>query len=329
MVFMWALGALEEMLEITLNYNIAERISRVGRMPLARESMIHWGLLGRIPLFSLIAILSGIGFVCLCATKPRQWWMLPAYALCMLAAIYAQMRLYHYHWVPLLPFVCFLGGIAVSVLFDWLAGTGVLRSNLRRRALVGGVIFIMVMIGLGNHRGEFRRWWLYVGKGMSWEAYLATFPDLEMKFPRFLLEDWQLAQVLREMDLPEKTLFIWGFRPLVYYFSNLKPSTPFLYTFSLNKLTPRSAARRHQLMGGLKRHPPSAIVIHMNRGRGWSETMEDFQSRFSPVHRFLHSNYVLHERIGRFLIYVRTQHVIRPTADSGLTDQHRKQIPLV
>ncbi len=172
------------------------------------------------------------------------------------------------------------------------------------RAITGAALVLVVVTGLVNHQETYRRWWAYVGKGLSWEAYLATFPDLSGRYRPFVLEEWEVGQALRAMGPSDKTLLIWGgFTPLVYYFSGLRPSTPFLYTNFITVPGPWGEQWMRRLADSVSTRPPGAVVL-LNSG-GLGDTLRDLQGSAPVLYDLLHSSYSLEAKLGPFLIYQR------------------------
>ncbi len=303
-LYLWGIGALGDMWQLTVAQNVGERVDLAASGTFLRRSAIYWASLGEFPLFLLILALALVGSFVLVKERKRGSWVLLSYVLCMFAAVELQMRLYHYHLIPLLSVACLSAGVGTERLTGFSSRIRALEGARVSQAIGAAVLVLFIVTALVNHQETYRRWWAYVGKGLSWEAYLATFPDLSGRYRPFVLEEWEVGQLLRAMEPREETLLIWGgFTPLVYYFSGLRPSTPFLYTNFITVPGPWGEGWMRRLADSITASPPGAVVL-LNSG-DLGETLRDLQGSAPVLYDLLHSGYSLEAKLGPFLIYQR------------------------
>lgn len=303
-LYLWGIGALGDLWQITVVQNVGERADLVASGTFLRRSALFWASLAEFPLFVLILALALVGSFFLIKERPRGAWVVLAYLLGMIAAVELQMRLYHYHVIPLLSVGCLVAGVGLERLIRSTSRVRILESARARWAITGAALVLVITTGLVNHQETYRRWWAYVGKGLSWEAYLATFPDLSGRYRPFVWEEWEVGQALRAMEPKERTLLIWGgFTPLVYYFSGLRPSTPFLYTNFLTVEGPWGEGWMRRLTDSVSARPPGVVVLLKSGDLG--DTLRDLQGSVPVLYDLLHSSYSLEAKLGPFLIYQR------------------------
>jgi hypothetical protein len=298
---LWGIGALEELWRVTVAQNVGERLDLVAAGgTFLRRSAVYWASLAEFRLFVLVLALALVGSSILIREGSRVSRVVLGYFFCMFAAVELQMRLYHYHVVPLLSTACLLAGIGLDGLIRACFAVRV-RAG---RAMAALSLLVLVATALLNHHEAFRRWWAYAVKGLSWEAYLATFPDLSGRYRPFVLEEWQVGQTLRALLPPGESLFVWGgFVPLPYYFSGLRPSTPVLYTNLLTVPGPWGRVWMEKVKKTFSATPPGAVVV-LTSG-DLAETLRELQRSAPFLHELLHAHYSLEAKVGPFLIYKR------------------------
>jgi hypothetical protein len=221
----------------------------------------------------------------------------------MLAAICIQFRFYWYHWIPFLSFACLGVGIGIAALMTRIASYRFSLSTGLRRVVACLLLTLFLVSGLLGHTWAFRRWSAFAMGRISWETYLATFWDKKMHGLTFVLHDWEVSQALKAMGLQEQTLFIWGYRPLVHYFSGLRASTPFPYVTLLRDPGDRGEGFRRECQEALLAAPPGAILIRTYGN--WTQTLDGVTGLLPELQPLLMSRYLLSEKIGPFLVYER------------------------
>jgi hypothetical protein len=174
---------------------------------------------------------------------------------------------------------------------------------------------VALIVGLGflSHGPFIKRWRLFLADRLSWEAYLATFPG-SRALPPYVLEDWEVSQAIREGAEEEETLFVWGSKPLVYYFSGRSPATSFLYVNHLYMPGARGEAMKNRLEEELLAQPPGHILVYLSGS--WIEALDDLQRRGPRVYDLIMSRYWLSGKMGPYLIYERMREQMRSDSRS-------------
>jgi hypothetical protein len=311
--YFWHIGALNDMVQITGLHNVDLRIQESFKpfTDLIEGSL--WML--ESPLFLVIVTLTIAGIWSLLWSRATGGWIFLAYGICMLVAVYLQLRLYRYHWIPFISFLCFILGFAVECIRKEVSRMSFFSNQRWLKYVSIAVVAFLVATSLLYHRENFRRLWLFVQGGISRTAYFATFTDPKMNNEPFVFQDWQVSQVLRGMDLSENTLFIWGFRPLVYYFSGFRPSTAFLHNSALWGRGSQGMTWRLRFEEEFTAHPPAAVLIRLREHL--KETLNVLKGLVPRMHAMLMSEYAPVGKIGPFLVYERLGEMTRRDLGDG------------
>jgi hypothetical protein len=163
---------------------------------------------------------------------------------------------------------------------------------------LGGVSLLMLI--------ALRTWetgWSYIFDEESKAEYYEDFV-----IGNFVASDSLLvSRYLDERVDSDENLFIWGFRPDVYYTSGLDPATRIFMNFPLMwDWSPQEW--RDETMEQLESDPPPYIlVLHddpmdLITGRG-DDDSQDMLRDFSVLNEWLNANYTEEETIGNFIIW--------------------------
>lgn len=121
-------------------------------------------------------------------------------------------------------------------------------------------------------------------------------------------ESLRAAQFLRERAAPGDSLFIWGFRPEVYYLSGLNPASRFIFHFPLVADWYPAAWREETVAGLWAAMPPYALVLeadYMPWVTGRDEDSHTLLQDYTELNNWLMFNYERETQIGSFLIWRR------------------------
>lgn len=135
------------------------------------------------------------------------------------AIMLVQAKAYDYHWLPMLPALALIGGDTLEALAARLSQRTAL---LARGVVVAGLLGTLAL-------AIWPRALPYLTGQIDQTAYEAQFQAGEF----IADESLQVAQYLRERTTPGDSLYIWGFRPEIYYRSGLNPATRFIFQFPL------------------------------------------------------------------------------------------------
>jgi len=110
-------------------------------------------------------------------------------------------------------------------------------------------------------------------------------------------------------------LYVWGFKPVLYYYSRRRPASRFIYN-----APQRGAWSAHRyrplLLDDLAKHPPAAIVVDKNDRirvlNGDDKSSAEALVEFPELRQLLSREYSLQEQTALFDIYLRAMPVGSP-----------------
>lgn len=115
-----------------------------------------------------------------------------------------------------------------------------------------------------------------------------------------------LVDYLKESTLPCDKLFVWGYEPSVYFLSQRKIVSRFVYNFPMFVAYYRQTYR-DEFMSDITAGPPAVFVVeHDDRTPHVSVHNHDSAevlAQFAALKTFLDANYILRERVARFDVY--------------------------
>ena len=259
----------------------------------------HWGLLALLALIGLAVI----------ARDPRRqprrrWWVIAGWLFTGLVIMLMQAKGYDYHWLPMLPPLALLGALGVTTGLRT-EGKGLSffsvfsprTSVLLSRLLLAALLFIMAFVI--NARAI-----SYVFGNEGQIGYYTNFIAGEFN----AAESQRVADLLRERVVPGDSLFIWGFRPEIYYLSQLKPATRFIFQFPLvaDWYPPEWREQTADLLWAAV--PPYVLVAQVDY-MPWVTGSEDDSNtllqQYPELNDWLMYNYVLDSRIGNIFVWRR------------------------
>ncbi len=304
-VMLWRAGALGDAVDVLVRWNAQYSRLRpplpMTSSPLRQTANFLFGL-PHYPLLFFVGLLALIGAVDL-AVRPasaRIRWLLPAWAGVLIASVWAQGKFYTYHWLPVLPPLCLLAAQGLRSLSHLLHKALPARSARAVSAL--GLLAVFALSAAAYWRGL--NWPLrYLGGRMT----CSTFTEHYDRYGDFsLLADKQVAYYLLSETAPDDTIFIWGFEPLIYAFSDRQPASRFIYNVPL--VTDWSPpAWRVELLRDLETKRPRMIAVVHNDILPWMNGRFDDSAAqladYPELALFLERNYLLDRRIEDFDLY--------------------------
>jgi hypothetical protein len=298
---MWRAGALHDMIQVLITWNAS--YSRL-RPPMPMSSnpayqTVHF-LLG-LPYRYLfpIGLLALVGAADL-AFRPasaRMRWLVPCWALVLMASVWLQGKYYTYHWLPALAPLGLLAGQGLRALGhalqQWLP-----RAE-ARVVSVAGVGLVLAILALAYWRAC--EWPILRLTGRIPQSVLLTRYDHYGDFS--LLADREVAAFIDRNTDRSEAVFIWGFEPLIYFLSDRRPASRFIYTVPL--VTDWSHREwRTELVRDLERSRPRYILVVHNDALPWMTGRFDDSAgqlaTFPELQHLLESGYRKAERIEDF-----------------------------
>ncbi|MCL4248169.1 MAG: glycosyltransferase family 39 protein [Anaerolineae bacterium] len=241
----------------------------------------HWGLLFVLAVLSLLGTLS---------TRQRTFtlaWLLIAFVIMLV-----QLRGYDYHWLPMLPPLALLGALGLTRMLD-------LAARWRWTNLLAALVLLAILIN-----GIYPRAWAYLTGQEDRFAYGDRFVAGEF----IAGESERVADYLRARSVPGDSLYIWGFRPEVYYISGLNPPTRFIFQFPLvaNWYPPAWREENADLLWAAL--PPYVLILQVDY-MPWVTGSEDDSNTllqsYTELNNWLIYNYERETQIGNFFIWRR------------------------
>jgi hypothetical protein len=214
---------------------------------------------------------------------------------CGLAIMLVQLKGYDYHWLPALPPLVLLSAAALDRAIGWLGRAGRFAAPVFAAAAV-------VLLALHTWGGALP----YLTGQIDERAYAARFAAGDFRAD----ESLAVAALLRARVTPGDSLFIWGFRPEVYYLSALHPASRFIFSFPL--VAPwYPPAWRDETVGVLwAALPPYVLVLEADYLPWVTGSHDDSHTQlleYTELRSWLEYNYVREsEKAGSFLLWRRT-----------------------
>jgi hypothetical protein len=121
-------------------------------------------------------------------------------------------------------------------------------------------------------------------------------------------ESLEVANFLRERVAPGDSLFIWGFRPEVYYLSRLNPAVRFIFNFPLVADWYPAAWREETVDILWAALPPYVLVLqvdYMPWVTGSDDDSNTLLQSYTELNDWLIFNYEREAQIGNFFIWRR------------------------
>jgi hypothetical protein len=251
-----------------------------------------------------------------------------------LAIMLVQLRGYDYHWLPMLPPLVLLGGRGVAWGGAWFGrwlqrtphpagrlrseaslhptmsvGTpqseASLRDEVSARAFSSrvGVLFavLLLLIPVVN---IYPRAWAYLTGQEDYNAYADRFVAGEFVAG----ESLRVADYLRARVVPGDSLYIWGFRPEIYYLTSLNPPTRFIFQFPLVGDWYPAAWRQENVDLLWAALPPYVLVMQVDYlpwVTGSDDDSNTLLQRYTELNDWLIYNYERDTQIGNVFIWKR------------------------
>ena len=236
-----------------------------------------------------------------------RWPTIWLWGLAGVAVVVIQAKGYAYHWLPILPPLVLIAADSVEQLLEASQHLLIRRLNGRRAAhSLATIASLLIMLWMLNQM--FLSLWRptlpYLTGSLTESEYLHRFQGGEF----IASESVAVANYLKANTKPGDTLYIWGFRPEVYYLSGLRPATRFIYQFPLvGDWYPQ--AWKAQNVQTLWSAPPAFVLVvradYMPWTTGRNEDSHTLLQEYVDLNNWLMYNYERQDDIGFFLVWKR------------------------
>jgi 4-amino-4-deoxy-L-arabinose transferase-like glycosyltransferase len=220
------------------------------------------------------------------------WRLVLLWLLAGLLVMLVQAKGYDYHWLPMLPPLALLAADTVTRLLKVKAVPGIL-------SWVVAAGFLAVLAA-----GIWSRAWPYLSGQETQMAYYHHFQGGEFVAD----ESLAVANLLRERAAPGDSLFIWGFRPEVYYLSQLNPATRFIFQFPLVADWYPPEWKQETVDTLWAALPPYVLILqvdYMPWVTGSHEDSNTLLQAYTELNNWLIYNYEFDTQIGNFFVWQR------------------------
>ncbi|MBZ0280040.1 MAG: glycosyltransferase family 39 protein [Anaerolineae bacterium] len=249
----------------------------------------QWGLLAVLAACSFLLVRMG-------TKRGAGWVMVNLWLVAGLVIMLIQAKAYDYHWLPMLPPLALLAADSVDRILERLKRFIVLHRVMV--IAVGGLFIGILAAGIWSN---------------SW-SYLTGQEDQMAYYKRFVAgefvadESLEVANFLRGRVVPGDSLYIWGFRPEVYYMSGLNPATRFIFQFPLvaDWYPPEWQEQNVDTLWAAL--PPYVLVLQVDYMPWVTGSQQDSNSLlqdYTELNNWLIFNYERETQIGNFFVWRR------------------------
>lgn len=248
-----------------------------------------------------------LGLVAAVTTRPRRRFAAPATGvLVALAGVVVQGKFFHYHFIPMLPFLAWMSGLGVAAILERL------RPGRESRAVAGLVVLGLCAALAISFRAVAADRWPAIERltgTRDRDAFRgsAAFGALGTG-DHSLLATTRVTEEVRRLSRPGDTLFVWGFEPLIYLESELVPASRFIYTAAfISPWCPE--AWSEEMVRDLTTDPPAIIVVASRDAIPWVTGVpldsRGALARYPAIVALLRSRYTLAGQVERFTVFTR------------------------
>lgn len=295
-LYMMSIGAWDALLESAI---VTSRYTALGTSETGNlltdgiaARLQHWGVLFGLAILTGILLLRG-GRALARPYVPILVWLVVG-----LAIMLVQLKGYDYHWLPMLPALVLFAALYVNVLPKLIASLTKIPYFVL--ACILGIV-ILVALGVNLSQVAYARFSSdETTRAAGWSVFVAG--DF------YAEESERMAQFLRERVTPGDSLFIWGFRPEIYYMSGLNPATRFIFDFPLIADWYPPEWRQQTVDTLWAALPPYVLVLeadYMPWVTGSQEDSHTLLQNYTELLNWLEYNYERDSQIGPFLIWRR------------------------
>lgn len=303
-----ALGAWWESAVVTAGYTAQGYDWAVFRADMARYWGFRWGQWGVLWVLAALG-LSRLGWGAIqkmraqanpLVTDARKWTIIVLWLTLTAIAMLIQAKGYDYHWLPMLPALTLLGAHAVNQLNQFIRS----RERLPRWTVSLHICLLYAIAFFYLYGQTWGTALPYLTQSLPQPTYYAQFQGDQFTAD----ESAAVVAYLRERAAPGEPLFVWGFRPELYYLTETRPATRFIFQFPL-VADWYPVAWQQQTVDTLWGVMPPYVVVARGDFMPWV-TGRDADSNmllqeYTELNNWLIFNYEQAAEVGSFLIWQR------------------------
>jgi hypothetical protein len=225
-------------------------------------------------------------------------WLVVAFLIMLV-----QLRGYDYHWLPLLPPLALLGAVGLVRLLNLLILVLELPRSMSRWLDANIAFALFVILAASTYPRSL--------------AYLTGQQDRARYYDQFVTgaasefvagDTQRVVEYLRARVEPGDSLYIWGFRPEVYFLSALQPPTRFIFQFPLVAPWYPASWREENVDVLWAALPPYVLVTqvdYMPWVTGSDDDSNTLLQAYTDLNDWLIYNYERDNQIGNFFVWKR------------------------
>ncbi len=236
------------------------------------------------------------------ADTSRWLWV---WLLITLLAMLVQLKLYPYHWIPMLAPLALLAGRGFTLAWGGISHLSNLRPMLRNLTLAA-LLLALVARPLKDVTSDYPPFIAYLSGQISTRDYLSNFGGLGLGAGQGSVAKQQVADYIAAHTRPDQQMFAWGFIPDLYFLSQRQPLGRFYYSYVL--IAPGyPPAWRDEFIAAMHATPPAYFVVTNHDYAPFLTGYEDDSAGqlqyFPALQAMLAHDYIAEQQIGDFSIY--------------------------
>lgn len=233
-----------------------------------------------------------------------------------LVIVLIQAKGYDYHWLPMLPPLILIAtdSYARLLLGAWRLLGGIQGLLLQQKIfkdqtfwLQSGQLLLMLLICGFMLDQIWQPNWDYLSGEQSRSAYLAQFRGGEY----VASESQAVIDYLKPRVAPNDHLYVWGFRPEIYFLSQTRPATRFIFQFPLVADWYPVEWRQQEVeqlwfQTSAGTAPAYVLILkadYMPWVTGYDLDSNQLLQAYEPLNSWIMYNYEFDTQIGNFLIW--------------------------
>jgi hypothetical protein len=226
----------------------------------------------------LLWIFAGLGLILLWAdakSRPRGIFVTGFFLFAFLSICPGLFFRPHYY-VTWMPALALLTGVAVG------AGRNLLHRvpALRSLSFVPGVAFLIALIVTMNSQSDFL---FSVPVGWASRMMYGDSPWVETQ---------EIARYIKQRTTPDDTIAVLGSEPQIYFYSERKSATGYIYTYSLTEPQPFAHQMQMEMISEIERAQPKYLV-YVDISTSWLRRPQSDPTIFQWQAKYCAGNYGL------------------------------------